>query len=563
MLQKMPNKNKKIAKTDDLDKLFEELGEAIEYQQNELYYLDEATKGGTDPHEAITATLCVMGKSAIQQIIKDLDVSLKNEEMVFTEESDVESVLENIRNEADKAFPSASGIDRKQIDSIVDAGEAELAAAISAAMGILDNFMRTDKSDSVYLTGGSWDDEISKFKIEIDGMKDYNSSDIVLKSGNVYYGASLKKKETSTAADPTLLNNALGKALTPLSSGSDESAKVISSMLNDLVESKNKFWNFVVSDIHKKFHSKKITKENLIRHKEGERKYEKDLKSLDTFLNDKKMKFDGKMWTKIVNALDTRLLSPYLTSAKSIFKEIDQIIVKYSSSLAPLLLDVILKLKIYDLQKDDFNFGLVTGIGKKTKTKGFVVEKAKIIGLPALYEKMVELNKVKPEFVKREGKVQAFEEGATAAKLFYTIRYGGTEVVHLELRYKGSYTADPQFFAVFADSFQDYLLDQKEPAAGKYSPPKTKQLLTKSRPKNTDSEVEQKIVSSDEYKQFIRLEKSVEDAKEYDKSGEAIGVRYDSLESLVKGFEERGMSPVEAKQKARRIFGMVSEETNL
>ena len=40
-------------------------------------------------------------------------------------------------------------------------------------------------------------------------MKDFNSSDIVIKRGKEFYGISLKKKDRSTTADPTLLNKAV------------------------------------------------------------------------------------------------------------------------------------------------------------------------------------------------------------------------------------------------------------------------------------------------------------------------------------------------------------------
>ena len=566
MIHKLPNIKRPSIKDEDLDQMFGILSEAIQRDKNDLYYiaedeiLDEATLSGTDPHEVITATLCVMGKSAINDIISELKVSLKNEELMFEDDASIDGVLQNIEAEAREMFPAADGVDKKQIDSISSSGAPELAAAISAALGILDNFMRVEKSEKAYLTGGKWDAEIEKFKIEVPGMKDYNSSDLVLKYGNIFYGASLKKKATKNAGDPTLLNNALGRALTPLSTGSGESAKIISSMLSDLEESKNEFWNSVVTDLHKKFHTGKMNEASLLRHKEGEKKYDKDKKALADFIENKNQKFGGRDWTKAVNAVDTRLLAPYLTSSKSIFKQIDEIIVKYASSLAPLLLDVILKLRIYDLKKDDFNFGLVTGIGQKTKTKGFIVEKAKIIGLPALYEKMVELNVSSPSITKRKGKVQAFEDGATAAKLYYTVKYGDTEVVHLELRYKGSYTADPQFFAIFADSFQKYLLEQESSASGVYKQPPVDKLLTKARPKTTDKGVEEKFESSESYQAFTKMEAHVEAGKAFDASGLAVGVRTEALSDLQAQLEKSGMPPIEAKQKARAAFGLLGEE---
>ena len=48
------------------------------------------------------------------------------------------------------------------------------------------------------------------FQVNAYGFKDYNSSDIVVRSGTekTFYGISLKKKKTVKAADPTLINKA-------------------------------------------------------------------------------------------------------------------------------------------------------------------------------------------------------------------------------------------------------------------------------------------------------------------------------------------------------------------
>ena len=54
-------------------------------------------------------------------------------------------------------------------------------------------------------------------------------------------------------------------------------------------------------------------------------------------------------------------------------------------------------------------------------------------------------------------KVQAFDVGATAAKLFYVVKVGGMDIIKIELRYKGSFTAQPQFFAVFTNKFKNLL----------------------------------------------------------------------------------------------------------
>ena len=54
-------------------------------------------------------------------------------------------------------------------------------------------------------------------------------------------------------------------------------------------------------------------------------------------------------------------------------------------------------------------------------------------------------------------KVQAFDVGSTADKLFYVVKVGTMDIIKIELRYKGSFTAQPQFFAVFTNKFKALL----------------------------------------------------------------------------------------------------------
>ena len=75
-------------------------------------------------------------------------------------------------------------------------------------------------------------------------------------------------------------------------------------------------------------------------------------------------------------------------------------------------------------------------INKKFKVFGFDNSKAKI------------------EMIKTPGKLQAWEKGAGAAKVFFSIVSNGKRIIDLEIRYKGSYTANPQFQAVATADFK-------------------------------------------------------------------------------------------------------------
>ena len=52
------------------------------------------------------------------------------------------------------------------------------------------------------------------------------------------------------------------------------------------------------------------------------------------------------------------------------------------------------------------------------------------------------------KIIQQDNRKHAFEEGATAAKLFYTMLIGKknpVSIVDLEVRYKGTLTSEPQF----------------------------------------------------------------------------------------------------------------------
>ena len=84
---------------------------------------------------------------------------------------------------------------------------ADLAVGISAVLQTRKD-LGIGVPDEIFMTGNSWPQEVAPFRISAFGMDDYNSSDVILKYGKVYYGISLKKKAYQTAPPPTLINNA-------------------------------------------------------------------------------------------------------------------------------------------------------------------------------------------------------------------------------------------------------------------------------------------------------------------------------------------------------------------
>ena len=99
--------------------------------------------------------------------------------------------------------------DKKAEDKNKKAVYSDLAAGISAVLQTRSD-LGVGIPDAVFITGNQWPDEVKDFKITAYGMKDYNSSDVILKYGTTYYGISLKKKAFESAAAPTLINTAFG-----------------------------------------------------------------------------------------------------------------------------------------------------------------------------------------------------------------------------------------------------------------------------------------------------------------------------------------------------------------
>ena len=101
----------------------------------------------------------------------------------------------------------------------------------------------------------------------------------------------------------------------------------------------------------------------------------------------------------------------------------------------------------------EFKFYLLTGIGRFIG--GTVeVEEAENKDTPQTIEALTKIFNSKLTMVKTPGKKNAWEEGAGAAKVFFSIMSDSARIIDLEIRYKGSYTANPQFQAVATADFK-------------------------------------------------------------------------------------------------------------
>ena len=298
----------------------------------------------------------------------------------------------------------------------------DLATAISSSTAILKVAPNPSK---VYWTGKGWHSDIAKYNPPVGGVKDYNSSDIVVKSSDgTYHGFSLKKKSQTKDVDPTLINKPITGNV---------------GILKDILGAKN------VESIEK---SKQLFFDYVIFKHYGPRGTNK-LKGRDV------RKMDDKEKGKMIRAISQKQMGIYLKDRKNtFFRRVFQVLSKYSDDFTVSFIELLFRAKLADLESSgEFKFYLLTGIGRFVKGE-VNVEPAEIKNMPETISSLQEIFDSKLEMKPTPGKLQAWEKKAGAAKVFFSMFSNGSKIIDLEIRYKGSYTANPQFQAVATPDFK-------------------------------------------------------------------------------------------------------------
>ena len=290
----------------------------------------------------------------------------------------------------------------------------DLATAISSSNAILKVSPNPVK---VYWTGKGWHSDISKYNPPVGGVKDYNSSDIVVKNTDgVFHGFSLKKKGQKKDVDPTLINKPITGNVGILKDILGERE------IGTIEKSKQKFFDYVVY-----------------------KHYKKPVKGL----SDKEKK-------KLIQGISQRQMGTYLKDPRNtFFGRVFSILSKHSEEFTKSFIELLFRTKMKDIEDTgEFKFYLLTGIGKFVKGK-VNVEDAEMKDTPQTIEALTKIFNSKLEMKATPGKLQAWEKGAGAAKVFFSIFTDGHRIIDLEIRYKGSYTANPQFQAVATPIFKN------------------------------------------------------------------------------------------------------------
>ena len=397
-----------------------------------------------DPHELMSGILIATNKIYDENSINGLSLEKRNKK------------LEEICQEIFDNRKKVDGYKEKEA-KLIEGDIVNLAKALSISNYINKLLRRNSASNvEVYQTGAKWSKNIAKFKGKDKSrdtiIKSYNSSDLIIKfnlgKATHHWGLSLKKKGYKVnEADPTLLNKPIV---------GDAGGKKTAGFL---------FLKAGNSDVQKL--------------KNAEDEFFKDVY---------RVRFDGEepktnnaSWKKKLNdglagdekkaALTGKEFRGRKYPKNTFFEEIDRVfrkVMKDDNNFKELL-DLVFRLDIDEyVNQENFHFSLITGIGGLEPNGKIKINKPNeknSVFLKQVFTSMFQGEKVSNiakfdgnfKMPTTKGKFQAFDNRATAAKLFYTMFIDSLPIVDLEVRYKGTITAKPQLQVFITRRFNNFL----------------------------------------------------------------------------------------------------------
>ena len=350
----------------------------------------------------------------------------------------------------------------------------DMAAALSAVIGTRGIDRLSGIPQAVYLTGNKWNDDVRQFQIDVEqgfGMKDYNSSDVILRYGNTYAGISLKKKPTATSASPTMINNSFntfleGKDLSDLQKRINDIrttfyANVIKEAclpggpLGDLTNGMSAT-DILRLDPNKKQDAQKIFNLKVKRLK-ADGKTENipliNLKGTDEIERGGTTRLPMKTredFRKFVNEKlysSTAQVNPLFQAFLDAMSD-----PKVSNMIADSLLNKTLKLKLLDVldtwANSEFLFYLVEGVGQVNTNLTPNIATANIKNIHSVMIAMTKLAKLPASLV-----FDKIKTGTGAARVNFTLLKGKYKILDIVLRYKGNFFSMPQFLGTTTPEF--------------------------------------------------------------------------------------------------------------
>ena len=319
------------------------------------------------------------------------------------------------------------------------------------------------KAKNLYMTGNVWPRTVRKFRINAFGFDDYNASDFIIHTGDKnFYGASLKKKPKPNAADPTLIN----KAFDTILNGSK-----FDDVKEDITRIRSEYFAGLVRQAHED--------KRIILPPSELTLSDKDLfeaKGRDTsiyeraYINTRGSVQHGLENENAPNAMIKTVNADLAKKNNILYKLLIKHMQNEGELFANTLINLVLKVNLYDelaankkLKDYNFGFGLITGVGTVTK-----IAKTD----PAEYKttlstgKWIELHTILCGLRQLSANKQPYKiavdfdkkENSNAAKVFFILSKDGTPILNMELRYKGTFTAQPQFFATITPEFREIMV---------------------------------------------------------------------------------------------------------
>jgi len=466
---------------------------------------------GFEPTEIFTATAMFFNDGQLAAAANDITklveffglakAKLGNVEFGTNNDEDVFSSYYELS--PGQAYPSASMLQ-------------DMARGISAAMAIKTWLggshtpeVRSNVAQTVYMTGKVWPDEVSVLNVPARGFNSYNSSDIIIKPVGMskgYYGVSLKKKPTPDSLDPTMINKAFDTVLQ--GDGFDD-------VKEELVDVRAEYFGGLVREadtlghIHlgrlktrsnKWLFSGHSTDDRLIHNMakdrafidtKGSMKMKEILGPKDTTEKNDWGKAhpnypgwdnygDSKLGkSELASRTDTmrKWVNGKLAKDRTLYNKMLSVMNKDADMFAEQLIAVTMrtdvlevikrKLKVEGIGDLNIGFALVTGVGSGKKlTTEKIAKKESVLNVPrgtATDIKCVltglqhlDAPENKYEFrVKKKEEPHIDDDGP--AKLIFDLIKNNKAIMNMELRFKGGFTSQPQFFGIMTKEFKSSL----------------------------------------------------------------------------------------------------------
>ena len=415
-----------------------------------------------DPHELMTGTLIAMERIVNYAQINRMSTVERN------------TALENLTNEVYSNHDKVVGYSSKDA-SVMQGDIVNLAKAISVSNYVVGLCKRNDaKIEKVYQTGAAWSRDIRKIKgkdeLKDQLIKDYNSSDLIVKIKHdkiIHHWALSLKKKSGINDDPTLLNKPL---VGEVSDNGKKKAGYLYLRGNveqkrEMASAEDNFWKqvyMVKFGPPPSFAAGKELGDNVSPTNWPDDNNWKKILNDSLSDADKNAALTGKEYrgTKYPKNF-------FFETLDDVFRDI----MKEPSNFREFL-DLAFRFDIGEyVNQEHFHFSLITGSGRVNPNGTLTVRPAEDKSSALLKEVFTALlsggvRSFNPSRATRapnlilettRGKMQAFQNGATAAKLYYTMKIDTLPVVNLEVRYKGSITASPQFQVFITVNFKRYL----------------------------------------------------------------------------------------------------------